>query len=71
MVSDASIKRFVFNFLQENGYEINEVIDFGRTKTDNEYCMVCSTDDEEDDFMCWFIARQEEGKIKLSNIRVM
>lgn len=70
MASDEILKEYIFNLLLENGFEVEEIIDFGKTSKENEYSISCTTSDEDNDLMCWFEAKEEDGKTKISNIKV-
>lgn len=71
MVSNEALKEYMFNLLLENDFEVKEIIDFGKTGKENEYSLACTTDDEDNDLICWFEAREENGKTKISNIKVL
>lgn len=70
MISNEVLKKYMFDLLLENDFEVKEIIGFGKTNKENQYSLSCSTDDEENDLICWFEAREENGKTKISNIKV-
>lgn len=71
MVRDEVLKEYMFNLLLANDFEVKEIINFGKTDKENEYSLSCTTYDENNDLTCWFKAREEGCKIKISNIIVL
>lgn len=70
MASDESIKEYMFDLLLANGFQVEEIIDFGKTNKENQYSISCTADDEENDLICWFKIREENGKTIIYNIEV-
>lgn len=70
MISNDVSKEYIFNLLLANGFEVKEVIDFGKTDKENQYSLACTTDEEDNDLICLFEIKEGNGKIKISNINV-
>lgn len=69
-VNEEELKEYMFNLLIENKYDVREPIDFGKTTKENQYCLVCTTDDEDNDLICWFDAIKKDDITKITNIKV-
>lgn len=70
MIDDKNLRKYMFDLMLENGFEVVDIIDFGRTNKENEYIIACTTEDEDNDLICYFEAKEEDGKTKISNIKV-